>query len=1101
MPLPSNFSFPTVAPFIGPMAAGSHLAIEYSEEGGPAFVALPFPTLSHADDIHGIGKNPLKCSECPRMAVQSILGVYVLLEGCDHGTATARRINQSLPAIMPQPMRELVPERRGNLILVKLSPSTPAQTSRFHEDDPSMAEWVREYRASFLDALLWLDGRGFYDQPMLCPRCGDASQAAIYRCCDCAHAPLRCRGCIVAEHARQPLHWIEKWTGMYFQRDSLKNAGLRIQLGHVEGEPCLVPHAGHSDFTIMHLNGIHDVAVDFCGCEHHERADHATQLLHSRYYPSTGPRPRTCATFACLDDFHSLSLYAKTSAYDYYRALEYRTNASGVKPLERGAAELTRRRQSKRPSRVNSPFGVRHVRNPGVNLPDDWENAAPSDQCLYIMFIAMDACFRLKRRLIGSDLRDPGLTTGWAYFVEWEPYRNFLLTVTDQKEISSCTGLAALDHANTKFARGYSATGVGAGVCARHEFVLPNGVGDLQRGERYANMDYILASLLRHIPATLRKIFSYDIACQWFKELKSRLLALPPLVRLRLALDLCQFAVPKMHIHAHILICRLLFSLGLIPGSGATDGEGIERLWAAIAGVAGSTKLSGHGARADQLDDHLSFSNWCKLVGLAKLLRRRLENAKIESRKQDESFRVFCAQQAEHPNPYQSEESEAMTEAEVRKTLEEEDRQRLEKGGVALHAVTPLEFVSFALEVEEDQRRLRVQAQLKRGNMATTPIRLKPMRKKLSQSIKHLRELQATYTPTSLTHLASLNVGEDVSAENIPLLLPSDLPASLRSGCQDGIVGIERQLRHAQCKSAIAQLRHQLQIKARLLIYKKHQSRHQRMNTRSHALVARNEVKIKGHSDMYQASRAALSNLEPAVAWPPLLPSDIRCLEDPDAVSKREAQNRRQLAARLERQVELLREGIITAEDIEFEGEGDEEDEVLDAPPAKSSGETRRAISWIWTLSGTTGTDASLLTAMRVEWCRAYARARRWQEEIRILEEETRRLRVSLSHEGRIWALRGLAIAEGGGNDRVKEGRAAYAAKQAAMYDEMALRAELIRTEIWKGRGHRKHAQRARLDEAVEEDGHPDAAEQSDDDDEQDSDDDEEDEEDEDEED
>jgi hypothetical protein len=51
--------------------------------------------------------------------------------------------------------------------------------------------------------------------------------------------------------------------------------------------------------------------------------------------------------------------------------------------------------------------------------------------------------------------------------------------------MSTCSGLAALDFANTKFARGYSATGVGMGVCARHEFVQPNGVGDLQKGERY----------------------------------------------------------------------------------------------------------------------------------------------------------------------------------------------------------------------------------------------------------------------------------------------------------------------------------------------------------------------------------------------------------------------------------------------------------------------------------------------------------------------------------------------------------------------------------------------------------------------------------------
>src|ERR1700759_1922763 len=47
---------------------------------------------------------------------------------------------------------------------------------------------------------------------------------------------------------------------------------------------------------------------------------------------------------------------------------------------------------------------------------------------------------------------------------------------------------------------------------------------------RYANMDYIVGSMLRHIHPRLRKIFSYDIVCQWWKLLKERLALLPPLV-------------------------------------------------------------------------------------------------------------------------------------------------------------------------------------------------------------------------------------------------------------------------------------------------------------------------------------------------------------------------------------------------------------------------------------------------------------------------------------------------------------------------------------------------------------------------------------------
>ena len=52
-------------------------------------------------------------------------------------------------------------------------------------------------------------------------------------------------------------------------------------------------------------------------------------------------------------------------------------------------------------------------------------------------------------------------------------------------QISSCTGFAVIAHANTKFNRGYATIGVGLALCAQHGFILPNGVGDLQKGERY----------------------------------------------------------------------------------------------------------------------------------------------------------------------------------------------------------------------------------------------------------------------------------------------------------------------------------------------------------------------------------------------------------------------------------------------------------------------------------------------------------------------------------------------------------------------------------------------------------------------------------------
>lgn len=50
--------------------------------------------------------------------------------------------------------------------------------------------------------------------------------------------------------------------------------------------------------------------------------------------------------------------------------------------------------------------------------------------------------------------------------------------------MTTCSGLAVLDFANTKFSHGYAMTGTVMGVYAGHEFMQPNGVGDLQQGER-----------------------------------------------------------------------------------------------------------------------------------------------------------------------------------------------------------------------------------------------------------------------------------------------------------------------------------------------------------------------------------------------------------------------------------------------------------------------------------------------------------------------------------------------------------------------------------------------------------------------------------------
>ncbi|KAJ7059918.1 hypothetical protein C8F01DRAFT_1254005 [Mycena amicta] len=713
--------------------------------------------------------------------------------------------------------------------------------------------------------------------------------------------------------------------------------------------------------------GVHEVAVDFCGCE--RREDNFKQLQ-------------------CLEAFHTLSLQAKTTAYDFYAALELRTNGHGLKPPNRYPAFLRMMREYrhvillKRRGRFghngsrasDTGLGGLAIRcpvcpQPGVNLPSDWETAAPEDMCLYILFIAMDTCFRLKRRMVSSERRDPALGAGWAYMVETAPYRDFLLMVTDQKEMSTCSGLAALDYANTKFSR-----------------VLPTGVGDLQKGERYANMDYIFALMLRHISRLLRMIVSYNIVCQWWKQLKERLLELPPLVQLRLALDFVRLVVPKMHINGHTLSCQVKYSLNLVPGSGQTDAEGIERAWAVVGGLAGSTRLMGPGSRSDSLDDHWSYWNWLKVLGSAATLRRRLDVAEAELGTQKEVFELFSEEQVDSieewremvqvfeadsskKNPYEST-MKGLTEAQVRGKLEEEEeKEERNRRRAQIHEVGPVAFVVAGLAAEDEQRRLRVQVALKKANLMASKGKLQLMRRKLNRSIQCLRGLQATYTPAALVRLETLSLAEDILPESIPLLLPSSLvppsatgvPAEVGEALLE-LVAVERQLREAQCRTALVQLRNQLHIKSRLLLYKRNHSRHQTMNTRSRAVVARNESHIWLHSEKYQMAWNALLSMvggsEAEVGWKKLEKADIRCMQEGEMFSRKEAEQQRKEKKQLEREARLRAEGElgpIRVNDEEMEVEEEEED-----AERFTEGQNRSIISWIWTSTGSQGTDAEI---------------------------------------------------------------------------------------------------------------------------------------------
>jgi len=119
----------------------------------------------------------------------------------------------------------------------------------------------------------------------------------------------------------------QEWNGDSFERRLLRSIGLRYQLGHASMF-CANPTPCHAAMLVLHTDGIHSVAINYCNCSH-AQAPHI-QLLRRQLYPASQIAVQTCATFSLLQQLHKLALATKSSMYDFYRSLEQLTDGSGV---------------------------------------------------------------------------------------------------------------------------------------------------------------------------------------------------------------------------------------------------------------------------------------------------------------------------------------------------------------------------------------------------------------------------------------------------------------------------------------------------------------------------------------------------------------------------------------------------------------------------------------------------------------------------------------------------------------------------------------------------------------------------------------------------
>ncbi|KAJ7036439.1 hypothetical protein C8F04DRAFT_1258005 [Mycena alexandri] len=739
----------------------------------------------------------------------------------------------------------------------------PKEPRALRPSDNPLGEWVRKKKPqTYLDELVQLEGKGDYQVDKHCI-------------------------CIVSGHRDTPLHIVEMWDEGKFERTTLKTLGLRIQLGH--GKPnkarlregrCANPQrAVDDDFVVIDDHRIHEVALDFCGCE--TAQPHDIQLLRACWYPSTGKHPRTAATFKVLKRFDLTALESHCAVHKFYMTIVRESDNTGTVPIRDRYDEFLRMTREwrhlvmlKRAGQGHDPAGVEATKagecallcpacpQPGKNLPPNWKDTPKSRRLISLRAVPRtDANFRMRRKKVSSEEKDPSLGDGWSFYCEIAPYYSYLAKNWKQKqERSTCVAHDAVDKPDRE-SRGTASSGIATVDCARHNMKRPNSVGDLQLGERYINMDYIF--FIGLAGSELSELFvSYDIACQWHKNIWERMKTF------------------------NQEACKILFSFHLTRYVGMTDGEAPEQGWSTLNPLAGSTAEMGPGNRRDTINHAFNDMNHKKILGLGKAMLAKLVDcvpeligASTELEELERSLRELGAgatltqwraeveaweRDASSPNPF-ARKGQRKTVVDVRRQMAEEVQNEMEHAmdGVnqeergdreedddqeelASEEMHTTEWIGMGLQLEELQRILGFDV----GNIGNHPTaeqqtNLTERGNKLRRKLLTWMDAQALFIP----HVAVLRAEEDrarkrisatqvqpgVQVQHMALWLPSAIAD--RVPCDKELYEYEFWLREAQAHEALDDVRQQLLLRTHLYKYKDRFARGVKANSRSQTKI------------------------------------------------------------------------------------------------------------------------------------------------------------------------------------------------------------------------------------------------------------------------
>ncbi|KAI4517072.1 hypothetical protein K525DRAFT_251912 [Schizophyllum commune Loenen D] len=876
-----------------------------------------------------------------------------------------------------------------------------------YQDDP-VGHFI-PLRQEYLEEVLRWESRGPRPFAHKCRTC--AAPSPRYRCRDeCMGRWLFCATCIVAHHAHSPLHWVEEWVedGSYFRRTTLQNLGLRVQLMHPPGDRCLLPSSADKDFTVIHHNGVHQVSVDFCHCGRGNGVEHRQQLMRNGWWPASFANPQTCATIACLRQFHKINNLSKVAVYEYYRALQQLTDNT------------------------------------------DWESVPAEDRFLYQLFIAEDANFRLVNTNASSYKKDPFLGDGWAYFVAHPEYMAYVKQYANESDISTCSGFAAIFLANLKRVIGLRTTGVASVCCSRHNLIRPNGVGDLQKGERFANMTYVLASAIKNAGVT-DILHTYDVACIFSANLWTRNATLPSPLQITVAPEHFISRVPKFHLPAHRPECHARQALNFTEGAGLTHGETVEQNWSIMNKAAAQTKPMGPGTRQGTLDDMIGCLNKSCIDGFETVMPSRMRKAikgyaaaQPEYEKLHAGLMSVSAETVERwlkderdwqsdkakPCPYEYNTHHKKLK-EVELELEQEEKEATANGTAVVHECTPSSMVKLGLDIQSTQRLLSIDKAAQKNPTPAQEVDFLKRSHNLKKRIAAFRRKQQIYMPGLPSHLESINrtlCDESTEAESVRLFLPSELPSTaVRAAvCASGLARVEERLRDGEAHESLEDVRHALRARTVTNTFRNTQVRGQPMSTRARSTFDKISKRVHTAKLRYRDSRNALLRLRGHGDWE----MTLRYLDDDDVRALNERALTAEEKADTERTHDLSVVDFTTGGGVYIAG-------------TIARGETSRTLSWIWysVPQNPSLTDPVQNEALRVEYLKSRARRDRHREEIRLLEEEMRRTLASFAADASEWESRvSRPITT---DEELSEGLHSYAMDQALTARSRAARFQL----------------------------------------------------------